>query len=335
MKENKTDINIDIQRDVASQLADTVIKNFNTAIKQQKLRYIDIAKMIGVSEKTISNWLRERNHVPITLENYILLAHLLQHSPDYFFPEATRIKTFNRTGDMLEEEQLFLDLEKQIEAGSNKSTVWTLFAPLIQTRRFTEIFMSLGHSENKFREKVTNEEFWNLRQLRIERFKLGSYNMQNIFMRDEYESFVKGIHLFSHLSAGDKIEQLEYIKTLLETLIRNNEPRLSLKMSKWYFRALYDVIDTGEEKVVILNTNNNCMVLRDKNASQLYVQEFENLWQDGTYPQLNTRQQWIKFLDETIDYIRSADKKSSDDKKRKELAEFSVKTLLGIKEVGN
>ena len=264
------------------------------------------AQNLEVSDKTIWNWLNSPTDHPIPLRKLCQICYLLGINPNTLFPGCPQTETIETISNPVAAEQTLLDIEQEISGGGLRRVCFPLFSSVLFKERLVEVYATKGMHHGYFStggksflgEGDRKEQFLKLRGKRRNLFKDGNYVLRVVFMRDEFEKFVNGERLFKHCEAPDRISQIEYIKDLLKTKVRDSRPRLEMRLTKSHFRTQY-AINTRPDgsDVLILNTNSGYAKVKNLGMEECLKKEFEIIWEDATYKGLRTAEEWVAFLD--------------------------------------
>ena len=284
----------------------------------------EVADHLGVSAKTLYNWLNLPQKYEIPLNKVIQICELLDVNPEYVLFEF-ECSDYNKTEDPVGAEKMLYDLEVQLNTSNIRKVVYGPMSSVCQKQPLSVVFAFKSLSKRfdtkqqrmgKSRKNIY-QEYFDVREERKKLFLSKSYRLQHIMQRDELENWLNGKKLYKNLSAdltssqwafdeGNirkrlkcQIQQIEHLINLCNLSVRiqgKSISTLELRLSKSYFRAQYGIYPIPKNPEVVVNSNQGYFKYRGKRIASFYENEFDHLWDANCYQQLTTKIQLIKFF---------------------------------------
>jgi predicted DNA-binding transcriptional regulator AlpA len=299
-----------------------------------------IADALGVSEKTVWNWMNSPADHAIPLRKVFDLCQLLGIGPYSLFPGCSRIETIHRISDPIEAERSLLEIEKGIQDGGMRRVVFPLWYSMLFRERLTEIYATKGFhnrflplSEEDgatgpvlFGEAERKNLYFSLREERISLFESGRYVLRLVFMRDELERFLNGDRLFKRCKPEERIAQMENVLRILGMRRPNQQPLLEMRMTKSYFRMQYGIsMQSDGTEALVLHTNSGYLKVVDTGAKEFLKKEFDTIWDSATYQGLRTAEEWNAFLGILISEVQ---KRSEEEARGGTFGKIDLRAIL-------
>jgi DNA-binding Xre family transcriptional regulator len=259
----------------------------------------DLAQSLGVSERTLTNWLTRPDDHPIPLAKTLGLCEILKVPPARLLSSAVEI--WERLADPVGAERRLLELEKEIPPGGVKRVIYPLVPPPLMTDTMVQRYATAGAYRRFFPDKERNkmvgnvfEAFLAIRRQRREHFETSNHIIRLLFMRNEFEAWLNGERLFEEVSGPAKIEQIDYLIHALRDLTWNGQPRLVLRMTSAVFRMQYSLFP---HPLVLLSGNSGFLFLEEPNILMFLEQEYSAMWEENTFPALRHPEAWLALLE--------------------------------------
>lgn len=271
---------------------------------------LEIAEKLKVSDKTVSNWVNSPIDHPITMRRFFEICVLLGTNPNELCPDCPRFRFMSKISDPVEAESMLLDLEKGISGGGTKLVVFPLWSSPLFLDPLNRLYASKGFYRRIFPEGSRPEtpslgegaretDFFRLRKQRRDHFEGGNYTIRSIFMRDELDNYLNRRRLFKRCGNDEIAAQLQHLLDMLDRKTWNQQPLLDMRLTKSHFRNQYGIFFPPKgEPTLVLNTNTGYLVVQKDSDNTLAAlkNEFDKIWEDGTYKGLQDAGIWRSFL---------------------------------------